>query len=110
MGVVPGVVEVENDSFGGVLLGVVCLVVSFVASFKSHDLSSERLFRNDLRNLSTKRVWNLFRLLWLPVVGFGGLQPVLVFVGLVNDVCDVRDEVREKGREFVRFIGTDCPR
>lgn len=59
-----GVVELlECDSLNGVLLGVVDLVGSVVKQSSSHDRSSERLFRNDLRNLSTNRVWNLFKLL-----------------------------------------------
>lgn len=64
----------------------------------SHERPSvDLLFRNDLRSLSTKRVWNLFKLLWLSVdAGFGGLLPALAFPGLViSEVCDVRDELRE---------------
>lgn len=95
---------------GVIELDVVVFVVSPIGSSSSHERSSERVLRNDLRNLSTKRVWNLFRLLWLPAVGFGGLQPVLVLVGLLNELCDVRDDVRENGRELVRLIGTEWPR
>lgn len=64
----------------------------------SHERPSEDLlFRNDLRSLSTKRVWNLFKLLWLSVdAGFGGLLPALALLGLViSEVCEVRDELRE---------------
>lgn len=75
----------------------------------AHDRSSDRPFRRDFRSLSTNRVWNLFRLPWLPAAGLGGLQPVLVLVGLViNDVCEVRDDVRENsGRDVVRLTGID---
>lgn len=61
---------------------------------------SVRPLPNDFRNLSTKRTWNLFKLPWLPDDGFGGLQ---FFVGLVNELCDVRDDVRENARELLRF-------
>lgn len=64
----------------------------------SHERPSEDLlFLNDLRNLSTKRMWNLFKLLWLSVdAGFGGLLPALALLGLVtSEVCEVRDELRE---------------
>lgn len=55
------------------------------------------LFRNDLRSLSTNRIWNLFKLLWLSAVaGFGGLLPELALLGLViSEVCEVREELRE---------------
>lgn len=96
---------VENCCLSGVFIGVAVIVVSAAESSSPHDRSSERPLRNDLRNLSTRRMWNLLRLPWLPPVGFGGLQPVLVLVGLVNELCDVRDEVREKGRELVRLMG-----
>uniref|UniRef100_A0A182MEQ1 Uncharacterized protein n=1 Tax=Anopheles culicifacies TaxID=139723 RepID=A0A182MEQ1_9DIPT len=56
--------------------------------------------------LSTSRVWNLFKLFWLPaaaagtadpVAPFGGLLPELAFEGLeaISELCDVRDELRE---------------
>jgi hypothetical protein len=93
-----------------IVVDVGIFVVSPFASSSSHDRSSDRPLRNDLRNLSTNRVWNLFKLPWLSAVGFGGLQPVLFFVGLVNELCDVRDDVRENGRELVRLIGTEWPR
>lgn len=71
------------------------------SSVCSQDRSSLRPLPNDLRNLSTKRIWNLFKLPWLPVDGFGGLQ---FFVGLVSELCDVRDDVRENARELLRLI------
>lgn len=70
-------------------------------SISSQDRSSVRLLPNDFRNLSTSRTWNLFRLPWLPDDGFGGLQ---FFVGLVNELCDVRDDVRENARDWLRFM------
>lgn len=80
---------------GGSLLGT---------GVSSHERPSEDLlFRNERRSLSTSRIWNLFRLPWLPLeeAGFGGLVPVLAFVGLVtSEHCEVRDEFRENwGRE-----------
>lgn len=83
-------------------------VAASVAS--SSDCSQERSFSgrplpNDLRNLSTNRTWNLFRLPWLPDDGFGGLQ---FFVGLVNELCDVRDDVRENARELLRLMQFRC--
>lgn len=63
--------------------------------------------RSDFRSLSTSRVWNLFRLFWLPTVAaagtddplaaFGGLLPELAFEGLdaISELCEVRDELRE---------------
>lgn len=102
-----GVVElVGKDNLRSVLLfGVVVVSVpSAVDEYvSSHDRSSERPLRSDLRSLSTSRVWNLLKLLWLPLVGFGGLA----LVGLVNELSDVRDDVRENGRELVRLIGID---
>lgn len=77
-------------------------IVRSLSSGSTQERSSDRPLRNDLRNLSTSRMWNLFKLFWLPPVGFGGLHPVLV--GLVNELCDVRDDVRENGRELVRFM------
>lgn len=76
-----------------------------LSSCWSQDLSSVRLLPNDLRNLSTKRTWNLFKLPWLPVDGFGGLQ---FFVGLVSELCDVRDDVRENARELLRLMKFRC--
>lgn len=64
----------------------------------SHERPSvDLLFRNDFLSLSTSRVWNLFKLLWLSVdAGFGGLLPALALLGLViSEVCEVRDEFRE---------------
>lgn len=64
----------------------------------SHDRSVDRALRNDFLNLSTNRQWNLFKLLWLPVLfGFGTEQPPLfAFAGLdINDACEFRDEARE---------------
>lgn len=64
----------------------------------SHDRPSvDLLFRKDLRSLSTNRIWNLFKLLWLSAAaGFGGLLPELALLGLViKDVCEVREELRE---------------
>uniref|UniRef100_A0A8W7PWF0 Uncharacterized protein n=1 Tax=Anopheles coluzzii TaxID=1518534 RepID=A0A8W7PWF0_ANOCL len=58
--------------------------------------------------LSTSRLWNLLRLLWLPAAAaaagtagpaapFGGLLPALAFDGLdaIRELCEVRDELRE---------------
>lgn len=72
----------------------------------SHDKlrwSSELLsaFLNDLFNLSTRRLWNLFNELELPVLG--GDEPVLL-LGLCNELCDVLDDVLEKLRDD---IGTE---
>lgn len=74
----------------------------------SHDRpSDDLLLRSDFRSLSTNRVWNLFRLFWLPtaagagtdgpLVAFGGLLPALAFEGLdaISELCEVRDELRE---------------
>uniref|UniRef100_A0A182SKM8 Uncharacterized protein n=1 Tax=Anopheles maculatus TaxID=74869 RepID=A0A182SKM8_9DIPT len=73
----------------------------------SHDRPSvDLLLRSDFRSLSTNRVWNLFKLLWLPaaaagtegpVAPFGGLLPELAFDGLeaISELCEVRDELRE---------------
>lgn len=72
-------------------------------SIRSQDRSSDFPLLNDLRSLSTNRIWNLLRLPWLPFVGFGTLE-MLCFVGLVNELCDVRDDVRENARELLRFI------
>lgn len=47
--------------------------------------------RNDLRNLSTSRVWKL-KLDSLEA-GFGGLEPALLFVGdVINELCEFLDE------------------
>lgn len=72
-----------------------------LSSFWFQDLSSALPLPNDLRNLSTKRTWNLLRLPWLPVDGLGGLQ---FFVGLVSELCDVRDDVRENAREVLLLM------
>ena len=91
------------------LLSLVPVVSISIVEFtpgSSHERPSVDLVRrNDLRNLSTNRKWNLFKLLWLPSVAFGGLVPVL-FVGLVTkEVCDVREEFLENwGLEANRFI------
>lgn len=70
------------------------LALSSMSVARSQDRSTDRAFPNDLRSLSTSRMWNLFRLPWLPDDGLGGEQ--LAFrVGLVSDACEVRDEVRE---------------
>uniref|UniRef100_A0A182QPL6 Uncharacterized protein n=1 Tax=Anopheles farauti TaxID=69004 RepID=A0A182QPL6_9DIPT len=73
----------------------------------SHDRPSvDLLLRSDFRSLSTSRLWNLFRLLWLPAtaagtaapfVPFGGLLPELAFDGLeaISELCEVREELRE---------------
>lgn len=53
-------------------------------------------FFNDLFNLSTSRLWNLFRELELPV--FGGDEPVLL-LGLCNELWDALEDVLEKCRE-----------
>lgn len=74
------------------------------SSFLSQDLSSVRLLPNDFRNLSTNRTWNLFRLPWLPLDGFGAFGGLQFFVGLVSELCDVRDDVRENARELLRFM------
>lgn len=57
-------------------------------------------------NLSTRRLWNLLRLPWLPELdGLGGLHPTLVvFVGLISEFWDVREEFRENPRDVLRFI------
>lgn len=62
------------------------------------------LFRNDLRSLSTSRVWKLLKLLWLPLLaGFGGLLllALAAFVGLVtSEFCEFREALRENcGRD-----------
>lgn len=80
----------------------------------SHERSSERAFRKDLRNLSTSRRWKLLRLPCDPAVGFGGLQPVLLLFGVaISDDWDVLEGVRENMvRETARLTGIDwlrCP-
>lgn len=74
----------------------------------AHDRPSEDLLlRSDFRSLSTSRMWNLFRLFWLPtaaeagtdvpLAAFGGLLPELAFEGLdaISELWEVRDELRE---------------
>lgn len=52
-----------------------------------------------LRNLSTNRLWNLFKLFWLPTfAGFGGdvLFTYWLLVGLViNEDCEFLELTRE---------------
>lgn len=59
----------------------------------------EPLLLNALRNLSTSRLWNLFKLFWLPTfAGFGGdaLLTLWVRVGLmISDDCEFREFTRE---------------
>lgn len=76
----------------------------------SHERSSERAFRKDLRSLSTRRRWKLLRLPCDPAVGFGGLQlVVLSLLGVViNDDWDVLDGVRENmALDTTRLTGID---
>lgn len=51
------------------------------------------------RNLSTSRLWNLFKLFWLPTfAGFGGdvLATYWLLVGLmISDDCELREFTRE---------------
>jgi hypothetical protein len=50
-------------------------------------------FLNERFNLSTRRLWNLFRELELPV--FGGDEPVLL-LGDCRELWEAREDVREK--------------
>lgn len=74
----------------------------------SHDRpSDDLLLRSDFRSLSTRRVWNLFKLFRLPtaaeagsdepLAAFGGLHPELAFEGLdaISELCELREELRE---------------
>lgn len=58
----------------------------------------EELLLNALRNLSTSRLWNLFKLFWLSAfTGFGGdvLCIEWLRVGLIiSDDCEVRELTR----------------
>lgn len=85
--------------------GLLALSSSSVSAL-SQERSTDRPLPNDLRSLSTSRIWNLFKLPWLPDDGFGGEQLSLVRVGVVNEVCDVRDDVRENAfaLELLRFM------
>lgn len=82
-------------------LGVIVLIPLLGSQERSVELS----LRKDFRSLSTSRMWNLFKLPWLPlfVAGLGGLDPWLPLVGEVaKEFCDARDEVRENAREAFR--------
>ena len=83
---------------------------------------------NDRFSLSTKRLWNLFRLPWLPLPllaafadeapAFGGLHPELLLlvigmparVGLVTrEFCEAREEVRVMARFCMRCAKAAMP-
>lgn len=93
----------------------------------SHDrLASLLVSRfSDRFSLSTSRLWNLFRLPWLPPgfehPAFGGLQPLLVFpallllvmltrVGLVtSEFWEARDDVLVMARFCIRCVKAAIP-
>lgn len=91
----------------GVFLKKWSVVVVVVGD--SHERSSERALRSDLRSLSTSRRWKLLRLPCDPAVGLGGLQPVLLLLGVaINEDWDVLDGVRENMvRDTARLTGID---
>lgn len=101
----------SNADIPDILEAVTFLLVSVNGRLKGDDKSTDCDFHDldgssdelpllkALRNLSTNRLWNLFKLPWLPTLtGFGGelvRTERVGFVGLViNEVCDVRELTR----------------